>query len=141
MYRVIIALFVFNVAVALHLTFFVVVVLVDLAGEDSFNGVSHTQLLLVIALNVVSHGSFNVLNVTLRRHLRVMPLVEVVIDILADFRDALDFARVLAAKERGPRITLDNLREIGRIRTRRLDCRWQESCSIRALLWCLIDGG
>ena len=75
MYRVIIALFVFIVAVALHLTFFVVVVLVDLAGEDSFNGVSHTQLLLVIALNVVSHGSFNVLNVTLRRHLRVMPLV------------------------------------------------------------------
>ena len=75
MYRVIIALFVFAVAVALCLTFFVMVVLVDLAGEDSFNGVSHTQLLLVIALNVVSHGSFNVLNVTLRRHLRVMPLV------------------------------------------------------------------
>ena len=75
MYRVVIALFVFAVAVALRLTFFVVVVLVDLAGEDSFNGVSHTQLLLVIALNVVSHGSFNVLNVTLRRHLRVMPLV------------------------------------------------------------------
>ena len=127
MYRVVIALFVFAVAVALRLTFFVMVVLVDLAGEDSFNGVSHAQLLLVIALNVVSHGSFNVLNVTLRRHLRVMPLVEVVIDILADFRDALDFARVLAAKERRPRITLDNLREIRRIRTRRLDCRWQES--------------
>ena len=75
MYRVIIALFVFAVVFALCLTFFVMVVLVDLAGEDSFNGVSHTQLLLVIALNVVSHGSFNVLNVTLRRHLRVMPLV------------------------------------------------------------------
>ena len=51
------------------------VVLVDLVGEDSFNGVSQAQLLLVIALNVVSHRSFNVINVTLRRHLRVMPLV------------------------------------------------------------------
>ena len=75
MYRVIIALFVFIVAVALHLTFFVVVVLVDLAGEDSFNGVSHAQLLLVIALNVVSHRSIDILYVILRRHLCVMPLV------------------------------------------------------------------
>ena len=63
------------------------------------------------------------------------------IDILADFGDALDFARVLAAKERRPRITLHNLGEIGRICARRLDCRWQESYSVCALLGSLIDGG
>ena len=76
MYRVIIALFVFAVAtVALRWSLFVVMILVDLASEDSFNGVSHTQLLLVIALNVVSHRSIDILYVILRRHLCVMPLV------------------------------------------------------------------
>ena len=55
-------MFVFTVAVvALRLSFLVVMVLVDLACESSFNGVSHAQLLFVVALNVIGHGAFNIL--------------------------------------------------------------------------------
>ena len=63
-----------------------------------------------------------------------MSLVQIVIDILADLRLALDLARILTSKEGRPRVTVHDCRKVRRERTSRLDRRWQES-----FLWRLVN--
>ena len=100
----------------LLLLLFVVMVLVDLACEDAFYGIPQAQLLLVVALHVVLGGGL-VLRVFggkrfVGGHLSVVPLVQVVINVLADFGNALDLACVLAAEESRPCVLPIDLGEV-----------------------------
>ena len=100
----------------LLLLLFVVMVLVYLACEHALYGVPQAQLLLVVALHVVLGGGL-VLRVFggkrfVGGHLGMVPLVQVVINVLADFGNALDLACVLAAEESRPSVFSVDLGEV-----------------------------
>ena len=87
-------------------------ILVHLTCEDSFDRVPHAKFLLVVALYVILTIILLNLCGEIDWHFSCMPLVQVVIDILADFRLALDLARVLASKEGWPRVTIHHCRKV-----------------------------
>ena len=81
-------------------------VLVNLAGEGSFDRVSHAHLRLVVALDVVILGYLLLVD---------QLVLAAVIDVLADLGAALDLALVLAAEEGRTRVPLLHLGEVGRV--------------------------
>ena len=117
-------------------------ILVNLVGKGSLESVSHAQLRLVVALDVVGilrgrpfdcfFNSTVVIIVVINVYCRVQLFVSLfiaathtlhpsVLDVLADLRDTLDFTCVLTTKEAGPGVPQVDHREIWRESSSRLD--------------------